>query len=137
MRIIAIFALVAACALLPGCLLLAGLGIGAAAAVGVIVATGDDSAEVLIDRPTDAVHQAARETLIARGVLTKEGPERFEADVDKSSVVVTLAEPKKGQTRVSVSARKTLEVVPNQDLAKDIARDIANAAMRGEYPHTI
>ncbi len=136
MRVIAILALAAASAALPGCLLLVGAGIGAAA-VGVVVATRDDSAEVLLERPSDAVRQAARETLIFRGVLTKDGPERLEAEVEKSRVVVTLSEPKKGQTKIVVTARKILEVVPNQALAKDIARDIANATMREDYPHTI
>ncbi|MBN1418386.1 MAG: hypothetical protein JXP34_06385 [Planctomycetes bacterium] len=136
MRIVAILASAAACAVLPGCLLLVGAGIGAAA-VGAVVATRDDSAEVILERSPDAVRQAAREILIFRGVLTKDGPERLEAEVEKSSVVVTLSEPKKGQTKIVVSARKILEVVPNQALAKDIARDIANATMRADYPHTI
>lgn len=135
-RLAALGALLAACASLSGCIFLIGAGIGAAA-VGVIVASGEDSAEVTLDRPPDAIREAAREILLERGVLREEGARRLVGELEGSKVVVRLSELQEGRTKVIVSARKTLDLVPNQTLAKEIARAIADAAMQPDYPHTV
>jgi hypothetical protein len=133
MKVAKLLALCAAIPFLPGCLLLVGAGVGAAA-VGVIVASGDDSAEVILDKSPPLVVEAARETLIRRGVLVGEEAGRLEARVENSKVVVRILVIREGETKVVVSARKTLDVVPDQGLAGEIARDIANAVMRPDYP---
>ncbi len=125
-KILLLAVLAAGAAALPGCLLVAGAAIGA----GIVHATGEDTAEVMVEVPSDAAYAAAREEIRTRGVLESADSDaaHLEGTVGGSTVKVSVSTPTRGEAKVSVSARKNAGISPDFETAEQVAMAIAKRA---------
>jgi len=115
-------AVLAAALAVPGCVFLAGAAIGA----GIVHAVGEDSTEVVLEEPYDAVFDASREELRARGVVEAADSEAglLEGTVGGSSVKITVKRETDTTVRVTVKARKNAGISPDPEAAEQVSYGI-------------
>jgi hypothetical protein len=129
-RLALVGALAVATAPLPGCLLLAGVAIGA----GIVYMVGDDSAEVALHKDREAVFEACRDEVKARGTVDKADASTgdIEGKVGSSSVRISVrSEESKGgekTVKVTVISRKNSGISPDPDTARIVAEGISKRA---------
>lgn len=106
----------------PGCAVAAGAALG----IGVVHTTGEDSVELFLEAPREAVLGAARAELEARGTLdTASSPEgRLRGHVGGSEVKIAVAPASGSTVEVRVKARQNAGLSPDPETAALIANGI-------------